>query len=292
MTQTKNTDTQPLRAEIEGRIRALPRLPSLCQGLLAKLTDPTLDFGTLAEDVKFDPGMTANVLKLANSAYFGAPREIGSVKEAFVRIGLRRLFEVVIGAGVGPLLSDALSGYELRRHELLQHSAWTAALAGELASELGLATPDMLFTAGLVHDVGKIVLDPFVHAHRAKLEAAMSGAPPLRSFEQAEQAVFGMDHAEVGAAILEQWKFPAALVAAVAHHHNPERVAAEHRIAANLVHVANTLAGMSGVGSGIAGMRHTVSTEAVQALGLRTSVLERVAGHTFDTMHEMERLLS
>jgi putative nucleotidyltransferase with HDIG domain len=278
-----------IRSDVTARIHALPALPAMCQHILTALNDPRTNFEKLARDVSFDPGLTANVLRIANSAYFGAPCEIGSLREAFVRIGARRLFELTIGSSAGPLLRDALPGYTLGRHELLRHAAWTAVASERLASELRIRAPDMLFTAGLLHDIGKIVLDPFVETHRAALEAEADRLHD--NFEAAERAVLGMDHAQAGAAVLRQWHLPAPLVEAVAYHHDPEHAPAEHALATHIVHVANTLAGASGVGSGIAEMRHTVSAQALTALHVRTAVLERVAASTLGAMEELEHLL-
>ncbi|MEO5366563.1 MAG: HDOD domain-containing protein [Magnetococcus sp. WYHC-3] len=280
---------QRIRDEVAAKVRALPALPVMCRHILATINNRNVDFETLARQCEYDPGMTANVLRIANSAYFRAEHEIGSLRDAFVRIGSRRLFELTVGHGAGPMLREAFPGYELRPHELLRHSAWTAAATERLAVVLKLRAPDMLFTAGLLHDIGKVVLDPFVEAHRAQLHAIAS--QPGSDFEAAEREVLGMDHAQVGAAVLRQWRLPTQLVAAVEHHHNPAHGEAQDLLAINIVHVANTLAGMAGVGAGIAGTRHTVSAEALQTLHIKTTVLERVASSTFAAMEELEQLL-
>ena len=289
MSHPPPADLPRIRAEVAAKVHALPALPAMCRHILAAVGNPNINFDTLANQCAYDPGMTANVLRIANSAYFQAAQEIGSLRDAFVRIGARRLFELTVGQGAAPLLREAFPGYELRQHELLRHSAWTAAAAEKLAVELKLRAPDMLFTAGLLHDIGKVVLEPFVETHRIQLIAAAN--QPGSDFERAEREVLGMDHAQVGAAVLRQWRLPPQLVAAVEHHHNPAQGSAQDLLAINIVHVANTLAGTSGVGAGIAGLRHTVSAEALQALHIKTSVLERVAASTFDAMEELERQL-
>ncbi|MEI6211719.1 MAG: HDOD domain-containing protein [bacterium] len=289
MTNTPAAKIQRIRDEVADKVRSLPALPAMCRHILAAINDPKVNFDTLAKQCAYDPGMTANVLRIANSAYFRATQEIGSLRDAFVRIGVRRLFELTVGQGTGPLLREAFPGYELRVHELLRHSAWTAAASEGLAVELKLRAPDMLFTAGLLHDIGKVVLDPFVEAHRAELHAAAN--LPHADFEAAEREVLGMDHAQVGAAVLRQWRLPPQLVAAVEHHHDPAKGDAKDLLAINIVHVANILAGDAGVGAGIAGLRHTVSADALQALHIKTAVLERVSAATFHAMEELEGLL-
>lgn len=290
MTCAPPAEIQRIRTEVAAKVQALPALPAMCRQILTAISDPKVDFDVLARQCAYDPGMTANVLRIANSAYFRATQEIGSLRDAFVRIGARRLFELTVGQGAGPMLREAFPGYELRQHEMLRHSAWTAAAAEKLAVELKLRAPDMLFTAGLLHDIGKVVLDPFVESHRTQLLSAVASHPEA-GFEAAEREVLGIDHAQVGAEILRQWRLPPQLVAAVEHHHNPAAGEAADLLACNIVHVANTLAGTSGVGAGIAGMRHTVSNEALQTLHIKTTVLERVAASTLGAMEELERML-
>jgi putative nucleotidyltransferase with HDIG domain len=289
MTSQDQAGVLQIRAAVAEKVRTLPALPAMCQRILVAINDPKTNFEKLARDVSFDPGLTANVLRIANSSYFCATCEIGSLREAFVRIGARRLFELAMGTSVGPLLREALPGYTLRRHELLRHSAWTAVAAERLATELRIRAPDLLFTAGLLHDLGKIILDPFVETHRAALDAE---ADKLHTnFEAAERAVLGIDHAQAGAAVLRQWRLPPQLVEAVAYHHDPERAPAEHLLTTNIVHIANILAGTSGVGSGIAEMRHAVSAQALATLHVKTAVVERVAAATLEAMEELEHLL-
>ena len=289
MNRLPPAEIQRIRSEVAAKVRTLPALPAMCRQILAVINNPNVNFDTLAKQCAYDPGMTANVLRIANSAYFRAAQEIGSLRDAFVRIGARRLFELAVGQGAGPLLREAFPGYELRQHELLRHSAWTAAASEQLAVVLKLRAPDMLFTAGLLHDIGKVVLDPFVETYRAELNEAAN--QPNADFEAAEREVLGMDHAQVGAAILRQWHLPPQLVAAVEHHHNPASGTPADLLAINIVHVANTLAGTAGVGAGIAGTRHTVSTEALKSLHIKTTVLERVAAITFTAMEDLERML-
>ena len=208
-----------------------------------------------------------------------------------VRIGTKRLFEMTVGAGVGPMMSSEMEGYGLRRDELLRHSVWTAAASEELARELGIPAPDMVFTAGLLHDIGKIVMDPIVEENREALLSAAEDGDASVSFEKVEHDVLGMNHAEAGAAILEHWHFPAAISDVVRWHHEPE-MATEHVRLANLVHVATIITTTGGVGAGFEGLHYKVSFAAAQDLGIKTKVLEVVAGRTLEIMERLEKVLA
>jgi putative nucleotidyltransferase with HDIG domain len=273
---------------IQARIREFPALPALCQRILSKANDPDLDLGHLEEEIRYDPGMTANLLKMANSAFFGMARKVESLQSAIAVLGLKRLFDLVVARSVASTLGERLPGYNLAPEELLKHSVWVAVASEKLARTLNLAPPDMLFTAGLLHDIGKIVMDGFVQKSWKRINVVMKHN---EMFDRVEQRVLGLSHAEVGAELLEHWNFPAELVFALRWHHQPGS-AAEHVMLAEMVHIADMLAYTEGIGTGVDGLRYTISQSAIAHLGLRTRNLEAVASHTLDTMNELEKLLA
>lgn len=278
------------RESIEKKIAAFPAMPAMCGYLLSKIRDPNLDFKELADQVKYDPGLTANILKLANSAYFGARGEVDSIQTAVVRLGLIQVFQLVTAAAAGRVLRRELVGYKLTGEDLLRHSVWVAVASGELADALGVQAPDVIFTAGLLHDIGKIALDEVVAAEESGLRVAMADIKSWDSFEQIEERFFGMNHAEAGARILEKWKFPEVLVSAVRWHHTPAGATGMHEVV-NMVHVADQLAYTHGIGAGIEGLHYELSEHAVKGLDIKHSLIERSAGRALDKMRELEAVL-
>ena len=152
-----------------------------------------------------------------------------------------------------------------------------------LVRELELESGDDIFTAALLHDVGKMVLGQFIDDDYAALEAA---AGSTVSFEIAEKEVLGTDHAEVGARILEQWSLPEALVHAVRWHHNPEKSEEVHP-STDIVHVANMLCLMLGIGVGREGLQYQPSPVVTRRLGLKPFHLEKLASQTIQTMGDL-----
>lgn len=279
-----------IRENIEQKIREFPAMPPICGHLLAKIKDPDVDFRDLAEEVKYDPGMTANILKLANSAYFGSTGEVSSIHNAIVRLGVLKVFQLVTAAAASKVLKRELAGYDLRAEDLLRHSVWVAIAAGELADALGVQTPDVLFTAGLLHDVGKLVLDEVVGEEAAGLREAMRDVNASDSFELIEQKFFGMDHAEAGAMILTKWKFPEVLIAAVRWHHEPEKTEGLQDVV-NMVHIADVLGYSGGIGAGIEGLHYKLSDKAVSGLNMSHSLIEAVASRVLGKMSDLEYIL-
>jgi putative nucleotidyltransferase with HDIG domain len=278
-----------IEKQIRADIKAFPAMPAMCQTLMTKFSDPEADFGSLAEEMKYDPGMTANVLKLANSAAFSSGMQLDSLKTAFVRLGMKTLFQLVAAQASAPMLKQTLIGYYLRPEELLRHSVWTAVASEEIAVTLKLDAPELLFTAGLLHDMGKVILDGFILLNGTAISTAMHATN--ETFDSIESSILGLSHAEAGAEIMKQWRFPDELVATIRWHHDPSQ-AGVHSPIVDIVHLADMLAYTEGIGTGIDGLRYKVSENAVSELGITTRTLERAASHTLDKMNELERILT
>jgi len=273
--------------KIERRIEEFPEMPALCRNLLQSLEDPNVDFSQLEEQIQYDPGLTSNVLRLANSAYFGAAGSVNSLRVALMRLGTRRISEVVTAIMVSPMMLRTLSGYDLRTQDLLQHSVWVAVASEELARLKGYRDVKMLFTAGLLHDMGKIILDPFVREQQENLlHEGLS-----QSFDQREKEYLGMSHAQAGATLLGKWNIPQEITAAATWHHDPES-AEEYPEQVNMVHLADILGYAEGIGTGVDGMKYRASQMAQKRLGLQKSDIEYVASLTLDKMNELQSLLT
>ena len=165
---TSTNLNRPLN-EIRRRIDSYPAMPAMCQHLIKSCEDPDVNFKKLVDEIRYDPGITANILKMANSAYYGSSRRIESLQTAMVRLGLKQISEIVIAHSVADRLVKKLQGYDLRPEELLKHSVWVAIAAEDLANVLHIKPPAMLFTAGLLHDLGKIILDDYILDQREAL---------------------------------------------------------------------------------------------------------------------------
>ena len=194
------------REAILARIQTVPSLPSVVIKLRQYLNEPDVNFDTLARMIAYDPGLTANVLQLSNSAYFGWSRSIRTVKEAIVRLGTNRIFQMVLCMSVAPLVRKPIKGYDTDSEGLWRHSISTAVCAELVAAELNLACRSEAFTAGLLHDMGKIVLGTFVDVDDAPIKEIMR--TDQLAFNEAEQMVLGIDHAEVASALLLAWNLP------------------------------------------------------------------------------------
>jgi len=271
------------RVDILSKVDSFPSMPGAAVKMLSLLDNPETTVSQIEDILRYEPGLTANILKLTNSAYFGLPSKVGSVRHAVVLLGWRRLVQLVMASCVSAIMNKSVPGYDLPPGGLWRHSIAVSVASEGLIKELGLPSDDEVFTAALLHDLGKLILGNSIKDDIRTIEVAASEGVP---FEVAEYMVLGTDHAEVGAKILESWSFPPKIVNAVRWHHEPDS-AEESDIMLDIVHVANVLCLMIGVGVGREGLRYEPSRLSTKRLGLKTSHLEKVASRTIQWVNEL-----
>lgn len=271
------------KREIISRMKSFPSMSGIAAKVLNLLDDPDAGADQVEQLLKQDPSLTANLLKLTNSAYFGIPSKVGSVRHAIAMLGWKRLSKLVMAACVGAITDRKIPGYDLPPGMLWQHSVAVSVTAEGLMRELKIAESDEIFTAALLHDLGKLILGDFVEKDLEEIEKAAARGIP---FQMAEQEVLGTDHAEIGALMLESWSFPPSLVAAVRWHHDPDS-APETSPMTDIVHVANVLCLMIGIGTGVEGLHYEPSVSATKRLGIKPTQLELIASQTLEWAKEL-----
>ncbi len=275
--------SQEQKSRIISKIESFPSISGVAAKVLKLLDDPDSSADEVQKTLRLDPGLTANILKLTNSAYFGLPSKVGSVKQAVLLLGWKRLTKIVLTTCVNAVIDKTVPGYDLPPGELWRHSVAVSVTSEGLMQELGLKVDDEIFTAALLHDLGKLVLGEFV---AEDLETIRSIAAKGIPFQMAEREVLGTDHAEIGARLLEAWSFPPRLVGAVRWHHEPDS-ADETSSLIDIVHVANVLCLMLGIGTGVEGLHYEPSALATRRLGLKPKQLELVASRTLQWADEL-----
>jgi putative nucleotidyltransferase with HDIG domain len=273
--------------QVASAIKSFPGMPGTAVRLLALIDNPAMRVSQIEQILRQDPGLTANVLRMANSAYFGIPSKVGSIRQAVILLGLKRLIQMVIAACVSAIMDQPVPGYDLPPGELWRHSIAVSVAAEGLVKELNVDAAEEIFTAALLHDVGKLVLGEFVHDEYQQIETAVSQGI---SFEMAEKIVLGANHADIGAQILTNWSLPREIVNAVKFHHAPED-APQTNTMLDIVHVANFMSMMIGIGIGRDGLNHQPSAEVTERLGLEAGHLEKVASQTMQWVKELSEVL-
>ncbi|MBL9188456.1 MAG: HDOD domain-containing protein [Opitutaceae bacterium] len=226
--------------QLVGRMGRLPSIPTLYTEIIDALNDPDVTLDTIGRIVGKDIAMTAQILKLVNSAFFGLRRQVSSPAEAANYLGLETLRSLVLSINAFSQFDDvSIEGFSFP--ELWTHSLDTGAAAKAIALLEGAdhKLADEAFVAGLLHDTGKVVLAancPGEYAEVLRLIAHEKIAPC-----EAEQRVFGVTHSDVGGYLLGLWGLPVTVVEAIAFHHRPASAVVQAFCPLTAVHVADAL---------------------------------------------------
>lgn len=257
-------------AAILREVKNLPTLPDVAARVLELSEDPDVSPRTLADTVERDPAIATRLLKLVNSPYFGIRGTVVSIHQALVFLGVSNLRNLVLSTCVMDLFSKDGEVGSFSRSDLWLHSLATAITARELAKATRTGDPEVAFTAGLIHDVGKVVIDRYFHEEFTRIVQLMDTHHTV--MVDAEIAVIGMDHAEVGYFLTQHWSLPTVLQEAVGFHHSPRR-AAQHQKLAALIGYADHVVRELKQGNG-GGQTPILDEEFASALPLEDGMLD------------------
>ena len=270
--------------KIVSKIDYLPPFPLTVTKVLQMLKDPKVRPEAIAEAIKYDQSIASNVLRLCNSSYFGLNRTIVSLREAVVFVGLKKLKKIMVLSGTQKYFDNENPGYESHKGELWTHVLAVSILAGKLDETIKVRDKDELFIAALMHDVGKLVLTEFVRDSYGDIKKIVDQGK--LSFLEAEKDVLGMDHAEIGARIIESWKFSDEVVSAVRKHHSPFEENDSKIV--NAVRLADTLALMMGYETGVDGLAYNGFSNICRLYGMNHVSLEKVMADSLEEITDIE----
>ncbi len=268
------------------KAKSLPPAPKILPQLMPLLKQTDIDIDKVVQLISFDAVLTAKILKACNSASQAGLQQVSNLNEALLRTGFAEVFRIVAKVVGEQTLGAAQSGYGLGRSELWEHSAVTAVAARIIAEDRGL-DPNVAFTAGLLHDVGKIVLTNALEGSYTRLIEETEKNE--RSLIEAEKSVLGADHAEVGGRLLTEWSFPKALVDAVTWHHDPAQ-SKENAPLAACIYLANMIAAFTGHSFGFQSFALRGRGEALQILNLHGDELPMYMIKTVDEIGKVALL--
>lgn len=265
--------------ELVERVDSIGTVPTAVAQIFSLINDPKATMADFERVVRPDPGLTANLLRSANSAYYRATREITSVRDAIGRMGLRRVFEVAASASFAKTIPASLPGYGLSADDYWSHCVAVAVLADRVGREAGFTYPDLAFTAGLLHDLGKVVAATWLMAN-----PSLDVGAGLGTLER-ELEVLGTTHPELGEALCLRWHLPKDIAAAARWHHAPlDAPTATQRYLATVVQVADHAASSAGHRDGFEPAADV--NEALERLGLDA---EKVSGLVTRAQPEIDR---
>lgn len=233
-----------LKEKILKKIDELPPLPQVVSRIHELIEDPDSEAKDIARVIETDQAIAARVLRIANSAYYGMRGKISSVQHASMVLGFTTLGEIVTIAGAKGSLEQKLPGYGYDTRDLWEHSLAVAFGAKIIAGMKNQALVSEAYTAGLIHDVGKIILDPYVLEQKDEIESYMENEE--KTFLDAENHFFSFNHAEIAFEICSNWSFPESINIAIKGHHNPSD--SESTDLSYILHLADHTARFIGIG--------------------------------------------
>ncbi|MEN6461301.1 MAG: HDOD domain-containing protein [Syntrophomonas sp.] len=269
---------------IEG-VNDLPALPQVVIRVMELTENPDSTAQEINNVLNQDQGMTAKVLKMANSAFYGFPRRIATITDAIVFLGFRTIRSIVMAASVSDILSKEFAGYALAPGELWRHSQSTAMAARLIAKNNKFGSVDLAYTAALLHDIGKVILNNLMKEGYHEVVARVTSDNV--SFIEAENQILGFNHALVGARVAEKWNLPPELVEAIALHHSPSDAQINKKLT-SIVHIADAVCLAMGIGIGIDGMLYPLSNESLQLLNMNEDNIESTVSQLVDMFADQQ----
>jgi len=232
--------------EAIARTGDLPTLPQVAVEVSRLAFNPVTAMGELVRVIRNDLSLTAKILRVANSAFYGMSRHIESLNAALVVLGMRELMHLVTCISVFRAFPTKPGQPTFDRKAFWVHSAGCGEIARSLTHRLRLRFHSAEFTAGLLHDLGKIILDQYFHDDF--MEALRLSYAEDLSMVEAEERVLGVSHAEIGLWLAGMWNLPTTICDAIAHHHTPANAPRESQSLVAVIHLANNLCKHAGIG--------------------------------------------
>jgi putative nucleotidyltransferase with HDIG domain len=270
------------------KVKQLQPIPMMVSRVLSLSSEPEPSLQDFVHLVEYDPAITANLLKTCNSAYFGLPIKIDSVHQAVTMLGMQRVFELVVAQNLAANMQSAQKGYRLEKGDLWKQSVATAMVARNLAERRELFNLPAIYTAALLKDIGKVVLQDFISNELDKIQGLVEDKG--LSFVEAETACIGMDHATLGGIIAREWNFSPHMVYMIEHHHMLDP-AARHDPATGTLYLADMVAMMVGTCIGVDRLAYHVYEDIFDDFFLAKDELKSLMVHYAGFIREIHEVL-
>ena len=274
---------EALKKKILRNVKDLPPMPQTVLKAREIIANPNSGFKELANLFETDQAIATKILKLANSPYYGYSGKITSIQRASVVLGHKTLGELITMRGTAGLLSNRLVGYGLDAGALWKHSLAVAFGSRIIAKKTEPSLSNDAFTSGLIHDSGKLILDSYIQERWELFEEFMADGE--HTFLDAEKKILELDHTEVASEVCKTWNIPKPLTVAIRYHHHPSR--SNGSKLAYIVHVADAIAMMTGLGLGIDGTLYQMDDTAMESLNFREEDINDIMGKVLEAVQKI-----
>lgn len=259
-------------------IKSLPTLPAVAQKISRMVEDDKTSATQLGDIISTDPAISGRVLRLVNSSFYGFPGRISSVSNAIVLLGFDVVKSLIISVSVYDMMEKGVVG-------LWEHSLGCAIASRFIAKRVKGCEPEEVSVAGLLHDIGKVVVSIQMQESYEKMKTAIH--EERKSFIDAEKDILDLTHPEIGGWLAEAWNLPVSLFEPIAYHHHPLR-AQKARISTSIVHLSNMLIRAVGFGSGGDPWVPALNKNAWERVGLNFKTLTEIVGDIGDELESLD----
>ena len=265
------------------RITDLPTLPSVVMKVNELVKNPKASASDIGRVISTDQSLSVKILKLVNSAFFGFPGQIKSISHAITILGFKTIQNIALSVSVFDLFGKGKGTAGFDRAEFWKHSIGCAVCARLIATKLRYEDADLAFTAGLLHDIGKVVMDQYLHEDFEKVLTDLQRAPNY--IYDVEMRVLGFSHAQLGGQLAEVWKLPKVHADVIAHHHHPSRHQDDDRLT-YIVHMADVICRAKKIGANGDARRPILKKDIVDELGFSVLDLELLLRQVTEEMNK------
>jgi len=281
----ENSKKISLKSKILRGLVELPPMPNIILKAREIMEDSGSSLKDLAGVIEHDQAIVARVLALANSAYYGLSGLVSSIQHASILLGQKTLGELITIAASSQLLNKKLKGYRLHPGDLWKHSLAVALGSRIIAEKRNAEWIEDAFIAGLLHDAGKIILNPYIVEREKAFKKALGNGQPR--FIDAEKEILGFDHAEVMSRAIRFWRYPENQSTAIRYHHCPSR--SENSELAFIVHLADFAAKEAGFKSENSGSQPEIDPQTLDYLGFQKEDLSPIIAEITSSVEKLAK---
>jgi len=260
----------------------LPTLPSVITSVLELIRNPKTSASDIGNAISSDIALSSKILKIVNSAFYGFPKKIGTVSQAVVILGFNTIKSAILGVSIIEAFEEMYKGEEMYfdRKEFWKHAIGTASTSRVIARTIGYPESEEAFVAGILHDVGKLILDQFLN--KQFREVVRRAHAEKVSMEKIEKEIIGFSHYTIGSYIIDRWNFPEHLSKTVLFINNP-MLSGDDEITVRLVsivHIGNIISRALNIGHSGDAIMPRLNRKSWDLLGLKTNQLEEIMENT------------
>ncbi|HKI49683.1 MAG TPA: HDOD domain-containing protein [Desulfobacteria bacterium] len=281
--------SRPTTEEIEEAIRRVRPVPQIVLKIIRMIRDADVSLRTISEELRKDQVLSAKVIRFANSAFWGLEREIDAIDRALVFLGEKQFLQLIISSSLEDFFPVSEKGYSLGKGGIYRHALGTALVSEALADFSGTVPSDIAYTAGLLHDIGKVVLDQKMAAiYPLFYRRTQEDGIDLTTVEHEE---LGMDHSEAGERLARDWSLPDNLIEVIRYHHDPEKATIDPKLS-HVVHLADLITSKFLAGQELERVNADKLGIRLQAVGIKPEAFPRLIDSMPDRLFQDSFLFS